>query len=118
MRLAVAMIAASRGCDVDDIAAVIDWRSWSDEDGARAEIARFGGTLAGCVVKAAQRLDLVALKPNTAAPGAIGLAAFRGVLGATVCVRGLSGWVTISGLEGLHEVEAGTVLQAWSATHG
>lgn len=113
VRLACAMVAAARGWSPEDVAGVIGWREWTDAASAEAEVARFGGTLAGCLVKAAQRLDLVPISVMAATPGAIGLAAQRGIFGATVCVRGPRGWVTISGPEGLRAVEPGAILQVW-----
>jgi len=118
VRLGFAVVAAVFDMEADDVAAWVGMNEWSDEASAFAAVEAFGVTLGGCMVKAASALGLTPARVSEASVGAVGLAAQRGVLGATLCVLGPDGWMTATGPEGLVAVPADAVAQAWSAARG
>lgn len=111
VRLACASFEALRG---DGAGEILGLPLWHDEASAFAAIRGHGGTLAGCVANAVARVGLSHIAPPDALPGDIGLAAERSRLGASVCVRGFDGWVTVTGQsDGLAPVQASNLVASW-----
>ncbi len=111
VRFALDLVSAQLGFDVRR---ELGLPAWTDERGALNAVRTYAGTLAGCAAKAARRLGLQPVRLDEAETGALGIAGQRSVFGSTLCVLGPERvWQTFTAPEGLTDVDAAALVQAW-----